>query len=403
MGSSTSIFWNRRDSAAILVERLLDVVERRRADAAQRAAGERRLEQVARVHRAAGRRAGADERVDLVDEEDRVRLLRQPVEHLLDALLEVAAVAGAGHERPEVERVDGGRLQHLGHVALLDAQRQPLGQRGLAHARLADEQRVVLAPPAEHLHHPLDLGGAADQRIDLARGRLLVQVGGVGLERIGRRRAPPPARPPAPPRGPALPCDRMRSSFSRSTPCVFRKYAAWLSVSCSMKTSRLPVSTCVALDAAACITACWMTRSKATVGSGSTDAEPGTGTKARSRTSVTLWRSDGRSAPQAASCWRAVGSSVIDEQQVLEADGVVAAPAGVAEGALNGLERLGGERNGRLAHEPASSGPASGSIVTSSGNSCASAVSIVVLQLRLGHVVGVDAGDAEARTGARSS
>ena len=173
---------------AILVERLLDVVERRRADAAQRAAGERRLEQVAGVHRAAGRGAGADERVDFVDEDDRVLLLRQPVEHLLHALLEVAAVARAGHERSEVERVDGGRLQHLGHFALLDPQRQPLGQRGLAHARFADEQRVVLPAPAEHLHHPLDLGSAADQRIDVARRGFLIQVRRVGLERIGWRR-----------------------------------------------------------------------------------------------------------------------------------------------------------------------------------------------------------------------
>ena len=59
---------------AVAIERLLHVAERRRADAAQRAVRQRRLQQVAGVHRAAGRRAGADERVDLVDEEDRVRL-----------------------------------------------------------------------------------------------------------------------------------------------------------------------------------------------------------------------------------------------------------------------------------------------------------------------------------------
>ena len=164
-----------------------------------------------------------------------------------------------------------------------------------------------------------------------------------------------------------------------------------------MKTSRLPVSTWVALDAAACITACCTTRSKATVGSGSTDAEPGTGTKARSSTSVTLWRSDGQigaAGRQLLAGGRLLGDR---QQQVFQPHGVVAAPAGVPERALNRLERLGGERDGRLAHEPASSGPASGSIVTSSGNSCASAVSIVVRSFVSATSWVIDAGDAESR------
>jgi hypothetical protein len=40
---------------------------------------------------------------------------------------------------------------------------QALGDGGLAHAGLAHEQRVVLAPPAEDLDGALDLGGAPDQ------------------------------------------------------------------------------------------------------------------------------------------------------------------------------------------------------------------------------------------------
>src|SRR5690606_133248 len=73
---------------------LLDVfavlLERGRADAAELASGERRLEHVARVHRALGR-AGADERVELVDEEDDLPLgLLDLLEHGLEALLELA-------------------------------------------------------------------------------------------------------------------------------------------------------------------------------------------------------------------------------------------------------------------------------------------------------------------------
>ena len=56
---------------AVLLEILAVFLVGGRADAAQRARGERRLEQVGGVHRAAGGGAGADHRVDLVDEQDR--------------------------------------------------------------------------------------------------------------------------------------------------------------------------------------------------------------------------------------------------------------------------------------------------------------------------------------------
>ena len=53
----------------VLLDSLAVLVERRRADAAELAARERRLEQVRGVHRPLGR-AGADDRVQLVDEQD---------------------------------------------------------------------------------------------------------------------------------------------------------------------------------------------------------------------------------------------------------------------------------------------------------------------------------------------
>ena len=57
----------------ILLDVLAVFVERGRADAVQLAARQRRLEQVARVHRAFGL-AGADEGVQLVDEQDDLAL-----------------------------------------------------------------------------------------------------------------------------------------------------------------------------------------------------------------------------------------------------------------------------------------------------------------------------------------
>ena len=174
---------------AIAIEALLHIGERRRADAAQRPRCQRRLQQVAGVHRAARRRPGADQRVDLVDEENRAGLLLERRQHLLHALLEVAAITRAGDQRAEIERVDRRGLQARRHTVLGDAQRQPFRERRLPHPGFADQQRVVLAAPAQHLDHAIELGRAADQRIDLAAPGLGHQLDGVGLERVlGRRR-----------------------------------------------------------------------------------------------------------------------------------------------------------------------------------------------------------------------
>jgi hypothetical protein len=89
----------------VALDVLAVLVQRRRADALQLAAGERRLEDVRRVDRAFGR-ACADEGVQLVDEEDRVVGAAQLLDDLLESLLELAAVLGAGDERADVQRQD---------------------------------------------------------------------------------------------------------------------------------------------------------------------------------------------------------------------------------------------------------------------------------------------------------
>ena len=75
--------------------------------------------------------------------------------------------------------------QHFRHFVLDDLARQAFGDGGLADARIADEQRIVLRAAAEDLDRALDLGVAPDQRIDAAGLRLLVQVDAIGFERLG--------------------------------------------------------------------------------------------------------------------------------------------------------------------------------------------------------------------------
>jgi len=155
------------------------------ADALEHAARERRLEQVGGVERAARSRAGPDQGVDLVDEQNRVGLVFERLEHALEALLEIAAVLGARQQRTHVERIDGGFGQHLGHLFLHDAPSQALGDRCFAHAGLTHQQRVVFAPAAQNLDHALDLVVAADERVDLAVARQHVEVLRELLERRG--------------------------------------------------------------------------------------------------------------------------------------------------------------------------------------------------------------------------
>ena len=74
--------------------------------------------------------------------------------------------------------------QRLGHVAGDDPLGQALDDGGLADAGLADQHRVVLGPPGQHLDDPADLGVAADDRVELAVAGALGQVDAVLLQRL---------------------------------------------------------------------------------------------------------------------------------------------------------------------------------------------------------------------------
>ena len=100
----------------------------------------------------------------------------------LRRFLEVTAIARACQERAHVEREHRSVGQHLGHLVLGDLTGQPLGDGRLAHAWVADEQRVVLLPSAQDLDGPLDLRFPPDERIDTPVLRLLVEVDAISLQ-----------------------------------------------------------------------------------------------------------------------------------------------------------------------------------------------------------------------------
>ena len=122
--------------------------------------------------------------MDLVDEQDGHLALRERVDHHLEALFEVAAEARAGEQRPGIEREHLGPLEQIGDVVLQQTGREPFRDRGLADAGVPNEDRIVLAPPAEDLHRPVQFVDPADERIELAVPGARGEVGGVGSQRI---------------------------------------------------------------------------------------------------------------------------------------------------------------------------------------------------------------------------
>ncbi len=159
-------------------------IERGRADAVQFAARQRGLQKVRSVHRAV-RLAGPDEGVHFVDEQDDAARGRSDfVEHALEALLELAAIFRAGDQRSHVEREQLLVADRFRHVAIDDAQSQPLDDRRLADAGLADQHRIVLGAPRQHLDGAADLLVAANDRIELAVARSVGEVAGVFLQRV---------------------------------------------------------------------------------------------------------------------------------------------------------------------------------------------------------------------------
>jgi hypothetical protein len=168
----------------VLLDVLAVLVERGGAHAAQLAAGQGRLQHVGRVHRAL-RRARPHQGVQLVDEaDDLARGLGDLAQHRLQAILELAAVLGSRHHGRDVHRDQALVLEPLRHVAGHDALREPFDDRGLAHAGLADQHRVVLGAPGEDLDYTTDFFVPSDDRVQLALAREVGQVLGVALQRL---------------------------------------------------------------------------------------------------------------------------------------------------------------------------------------------------------------------------
>ena len=169
----------------VLLDILAVLVQRRGADALDRAACQGGFEHVAGVEAASGA-AGAHDGVYLVDEDDDLRMLLQLGEDGLHALLELAAVLRACHQAGQVEAQQALAVERARHLSRGDLHGQSFGQGALAHAAFADQHGVVLLAAAQDLRHALQLALAAHDGVQLA---LLRHLGQVAAEVVQRRRA----------------------------------------------------------------------------------------------------------------------------------------------------------------------------------------------------------------------
>ena len=168
----------------VLLDVLAVLIERRRADRPQLAPGQHRLQQVGGIDGAFGG-AGSDDRVQLVEEEDDLALgLLDLGEHRLQPFLELPSVFRAGEQRADVEGDHAALAQALGHVSGDDSLRQPLHDRRLADAGVADQDRVILGAAREDLDHAADLLVAPDHRVELVLLGLGGEIAAEFLQRL---------------------------------------------------------------------------------------------------------------------------------------------------------------------------------------------------------------------------
>ena len=173
----------------VLLDVLAIFIQRGGADAVQLAARQHGLEEVAGVHRPFGL-ARPDDVVQLIDEQNDPTLgFLDLLEDGLEALLELTPILRARDQRPHVQRHDALVLQALGNIAAHDALGQSLHDRRLPDTGLADQHRVVLRAPGQHLDDATDLVVTPDDRIQLPLPRGFGEVAAVTLQRlVGRFR-----------------------------------------------------------------------------------------------------------------------------------------------------------------------------------------------------------------------
>ena len=142
------------------------------------------LQQVGSVHRPI-RLTRAHQRVHFINEQDdfALRLLHFR-QHGFQTFFEFAAIFGARDHGAKIQRHNALGLQRFRHIAIDDAERQALHNRGFAHTWFANQHRVVLGAAGKYLNRATNFLITANHRVKLALACHFRDVARVFLQRI---------------------------------------------------------------------------------------------------------------------------------------------------------------------------------------------------------------------------
>ena len=153
--------------STVFLDILSVFVKRGSTDTLYFAASQSRLQHIGCIHRT-GSCTGAYNSMNLVYEQDYVRILLQLIDNGANALFKLSAVFGSGYNRGHIEHYHPLVKQDTGYFLLNDTQCQPLYNSRLADTRLTNQHRIVFLTTTQYLRQAFYLTLTPYNRIELA-------------------------------------------------------------------------------------------------------------------------------------------------------------------------------------------------------------------------------------------
>src|SRR5579863_7193789 len=114
--------------------------------------------------------------MQFVNEDDDIGRLAQLFQNGFDALLELATEHGTGNHATDIQRDDALAAQSCGNIALVDTTGKPFNNRGLADARLTNQDGVILLTTPQHRNHTAQFALATCRRVQFTLSRFSGKV-----------------------------------------------------------------------------------------------------------------------------------------------------------------------------------------------------------------------------------